>query len=266
MNMHDNDIDKLFRSKLNDFEVEPSANVWAGISTELGNAPKRKSIVPMLRIAAGIAVIISAGLFFLPKKQVVIESTKGPKLAINRGTKPAAVHSTQLQVPVQTPAVNVNPQVRQMASVPAVKHNMVAVNNTTVQTPANGGVPQQPMVDPVKIDPAVNTQTIANVTTNSNTNKAVVPDPTTPIVDHPTDNAPIFNTAKPAVVIAALPANDDNKQEPAKKRRFSLGKVLNAVVGAVDKRQDKLIEFADSDEGETITGINIGILKVKKVE
>jgi hypothetical protein len=40
---------------------------------------------------------------------------------------------------------------------------------------------------------------------------------------------------------------------------------LNVVIAAVDKRKDKVIEFSNTDGDESsITGINLGIIKIKK--
>ena len=47
----------------------------------------------------------------------------------------------------------------------------------------------------------------------------------------------------------------------------SFGGLINAVVGKIDKRKDKVIEFNDDDDdddGATVTGVNLGIIKIKK--
>jgi len=38
---------------------------------------------------------------------------------------------------------------------------------------------------------------------------------------------------------------------------------VNFVIAQVDKREDKLIEFTESDEGTEVSGINLGLLKIK---
>jgi len=269
MNTHDNDMDQLFRQKLDDFEVEPSANVWAGISAELGNAPKRRSIVPMLRIAAGVAVIISAGLFFLPKKQVGVQPINGHKLAVKPIVKPASVQPAPSQAPTQIPSVNMAVAVQHVA-ITRPHHSLGTVNRAIAQVPVAGNVPLQPVVAPVQVDPVVNTQA-AMIAATTSTNTSTVNNPTMPvastqIIEKTKDLAPILSTQPANTAVMASVGQVDSDSKPAKKRKFSLGKVLNAAVGLVDKRQDKLIEFSDTDEGEAITGINIGILKVKKVE
>ncbi len=53
---------------------------------------------------------------------------------------------------------------------------------------------------------------------------------------------------------------------PVKKHRVrTFGDMLNVVIAAVDKRKDKVIEFSNTDGDESsITGINLGIIKIKK--
>ena len=56
------------------------------------------------------------------------------------------------------------------------------------------------------------------------------------------------------------------KKPAAKKRASGLGGIINTIVAVVDKRDDKLIEFTDSenDEGAKVTALNLGIFKIKK--
>ena len=70
MNMQDKEFDDLFRSKLDNFELEPSAQVWQNIDNELSGR-KRRSIFPILSIAASVLILLTAGILFIPKKGVV---------------------------------------------------------------------------------------------------------------------------------------------------------------------------------------------------
>jgi hypothetical protein len=72
---------------------------------------------------------------------------------------------------------------------------------------------------------------------------------------------------KPVALTAQLPQADKAiAAAPVKKRRIrSLGDLINVVVSKVDKRKDKIIEFSNTDDDEaTITGVNLGIIKIKK--
>ena len=45
----------------------------------------------------------------------------------------------------------------------------------------------------------------------------------------------------------------------------ALGGLINLVIAKVDKREDKIIEFDESDEDESnLTALNLGILKIKR--
>jgi hypothetical protein len=86
MDMQDKEFDKLFSSKLEGLEIEPSAKVWKGINGELsGN--KRKSLIPFLSIAASIIVLIAAGVLFIPKKDSVVKIPVKKQLAVNNAEK-----------------------------------------------------------------------------------------------------------------------------------------------------------------------------------
>jgi len=91
----DKEMDGLFRSKLEGFEAEPSAAVWAGISAGLQGKPARKSYGPFLRIAASVVLLISAGLLFLPGKETKTSRAKPNKLAQNNVVKPGFVAAKQ---------------------------------------------------------------------------------------------------------------------------------------------------------------------------
>lgn len=64
--MQDKEFDDLFRAKLEDFEHEPSGGVWAGVTAGLEKKTKR-SIAPLLGIAASIAVLVTASILFIPR-------------------------------------------------------------------------------------------------------------------------------------------------------------------------------------------------------
>ncbi|RYE28502.1 MAG: hypothetical protein EOP42_16695 [Sphingobacteriaceae bacterium] len=65
-------------------------------------------------------------------------------------------------------------------------------------------------------------------------------------------------------------AQTDCSATPAEKVKHkhirSFGDVVNLVMAKVDKREDKLIQFTDTDDGDesTVTGINLGIINIKK--
>jgi hypothetical protein len=262
MNMQDKEMDQLFRAKLDNYEIEPSANVWANISSELNQTSTRKSYVPLLRIAASIVILVSAGLFFLPKKQAVTNPPKNNKLAMNPVVKPATTvqpsvnQQTVNQVAPVQPVTNVQPK-QQIA---AVSHHATVQQSTTIITKPEVAV--VPQVTPVNN----NQQLIAAVDNNKNTvtNHEV---PEGPIKLIPAEDTHDFITKSANAILASNPTDAGSEAKPVQKHKaHGLGGLLNKVIAAVDKRDDKIIEFTDTDEGDSITGINLGIIKVKKVK
>ena len=72
---------------------------------------------------------------------------------------------------------------------------------------------------------------------------------------------PVINDRQPAAVNAQIP-----DKAAGKKRGISgLGGLINAIVAKVDKREDKLVEFTESnDDGALLSGVNLGLLRMKK--
>src|ERR1700743_3890466 len=100
MNMQDKEFDDLFRSKLDNFEMEPSAQVWQNIDAELDGKKKKASLFTLLGIAASIIMLIGAGILFIPKN--VANNSNEHKLAHNQ-VKPTVVK------PEKHTRVNVQP-------------------------------------------------------------------------------------------------------------------------------------------------------------
>lgn len=252
MNTHDKDIDALFRSKLNDLEVEPSAGVYANINHALHSSKPRKSIVPLLRIAASIVIVLSTGLFFLLKDKKAERPRFKTKLVKNQPLKKL--------VPVQQVVVNlpVNhlPQQAQQIQVKrqlAKVHHLIPVIQPAVVKAATQ-VTEAPVSQPNRLQPK------DSVATAIAANQLTVP--TAPISINLASITPDL-----MITPTSIPANTEDKLEPVKRRKIrSLGGLLNVVIASVDKRRDKIIEFTDTESGASITGINLGVIRIKKEE
>ena len=252
--MQDNEFDDLFRSKLGGLEVQPSAQVWDNIVAGLGTERKR-SWAPVLSIAATVLVLLAAGSWFLvdkPAKPVQnrVAQTK-VKLPVNNGiTETVQVEQpTKLVEPLQT-ASQVEQVTNRIARVKlrlTVKQKITkTVNEEPIPAPLTAetqtqqvlaAMPAQPVTHPVLPEMKLAGSTLNN-------------------------DAPVLksiNTTAPVAVTAS---------QPERKKRHgihSLGDLINVVVSKVDKREDKLIEFTESDDDESsVTGINLGIIKIKK--
>jgi cytoskeletal protein RodZ len=248
MDMQDKEFDKIFNEKFEDFEVEPSAMVWDNIAGELDGKKTKVVMMPWLSIAATVLVVLTAGILFLQKGKSTGDQPKENKLVANHVEPVKAITPAQsVETVVAKPADNVASTVNHPHnSIPSVNNTPALVNTTgqvvnTIEPVKN----ESPQLIAAGIDPAsthVSTATVPDVTLTSKVLDA------TPQVERP--------------VMAAQPTT------PVKKHGIhSLGGLINVLVAKVDKREDKLIEFSDSDDddnGSDLTGINLGLIKIKK--
>ncbi len=251
--MQDKEFDNLFRSKLDGFETEPSANVWEGIDAELRTGNRRRIMVPLLSAAASIIVLVTAGVLLIPHH---IKNTEGHSVKTT-----VAKRDTTVQSPIVVPSnkiAQVNTTVKQgpvkrMVASQSVKKqpvtvqpqtgNTVALQKPAVKQPTQEVLAALPQKHDVIIQPKqIDTAVLAANTTGTpdiKPTQAMVPDK--------------------QIIAKTLP--------PVKKHHIhSLGDMLNTVIAAVDKRKDKLIEFTDTDDDDDsmITGVNLGVVAVKK--
>jgi hypothetical protein len=254
MDMQDKEFDKLFHSKLDNFEVQPSPVVWEGVARQL-NAGKRKRILaPILSIAASIIILLAAGILFIPKKENV--SSRQP--VKNKNSKSSiAVNG------MQTGKKDTVKLLKNHYAVNRVVHLQPAKTNSYIAVKYVGAVADT--LNDAKVDeqPVL----ASAIQKQQEIVKPDVPDVATQLTTvQPVDEAQSFIT-KPALTAVQLPAADKQDTAPVKRKHNirSFGDLINVVVAKVDKRQDKFIEFTDTDDDEaTITGINLGILKIKK--
>ncbi len=246
--MQDKEFDKVFKSKFEDFNVGPAPMVWDNIAGELDRKKTKRAIMPWLSIAATILVLLTAGVLFLKQKgDTAVQHGHAAKLVSNNvghvmTTTPGKVHTAPVIVVQHS---------NRVASTKA--HNAPAGTS-----PASAVVPENVIVTDNTVKDAEPIKTEShNITQN------FVPGKQTQLAAKPLDLEQQPPVAKP--VIAAI-----SKQDVAVVKKHgihSLGGLINVLVAKVDKRQDKLIEFTDNDDDDTessITGVNLGIIKVKK--
>ncbi|WP_419701059.1 hypothetical protein [Mucilaginibacter sp. NFX135] len=255
MDMQGNELDELFRSSLNELEIQPSAHVWTGIANQLDAGKRKRSLVSFLSIAAGIVLALTIGLLFIPKQ---IKVNKQNPL-VNRIDKNTSLLTKT--VPVVLTIEQQNKKTEKGVITPANHLAAVKVEKTNNRENANrtkkAKVQNEELVK-------VNAEPQGVLTSRGDDLASAV------IPDHTDDEISV----KPAIHDLSLL---ESKQQltalhakpitaPVKKHRIrSMGDVFNVVIAAVDKRKDKFIEFSNTDEDDaTITGINLGIIKVKK--
>jgi hypothetical protein len=266
MAMQDNEFDDVLRSKLEGFEAEPSERVWQGIDGELRPANRKKIWLPLLRIAASVIVLITAGLLFIPR-HVKVDQPKNPKTGIAKvPVKPTQIPATATE-PVKHPEVIKQPEpVQQTAQQPEV-NSMARVNvKKEKAAPITPVQPQPVEVKPVPEAIKEQDKELLAVVPSVDIKNAVVPDKSTELVQKtlPVDNIPEITKSQQA--IAQAPVAKQPAKQGKKHGIHSFGDLVNLVVAKVDKRKDKAIEFTDTDDESMITAVNIGPVKVKAEE
>lgn len=259
--MQDKEFDDLFRSRLENFQAEPSAQMWKNIGSGLG-ASKRRSILPILGIAASVLVLMAAGILFIPKKAAV--------KPVHRDSNNAAVNQLKPTI-AQPESVNAvssseNKQEQAAAAQSPVRHAGTAHQQKLIPPAVNSTVHGQPIIadtEPLKSEkqPAM---AVVTARTENNT-PVIVLDAAPSVVKHTTDDATI--SIPPPPVSASMATLAEKVTKPAVKKHGvrNFGDLVNLVVAKVDKRKDKLIQFSDADDDESIiSAVHIGALRIKK--
>ena len=234
----DNDFDALFKEKLSSLEIKPTGKVWKGISEQLHNG-KRKRNFPVLWIAAAsMAAIIGVGFW--------LSSTKEPmQLTGTTGLKP----NTELPATVEkdiAKKIEVLPleekreyKIKLVRTKPVKKSTEISKSRTfepnDMNRPSVAKIGEKELEASAKID------------------------------QEKTDIQSLTNVKEDLPVLAQVP-DADVVEEPRQKRIKSVGSLVNFVVGKVDKRKNKIIEFEDDDEGTRVSGLNLGVLKFQAKE
>lgn len=265
--MQDNEFDDVFRSKLEGFEAEPSERVWTGIDDELSGRERKRFWLPVLRIAASVIVLITAGLLFIPR-HVKTDQPKNTKTGIAKtAVKPIQVPGSTTEPARQQEVAKKPEPVKQAIQQPEV--NRMARVNTEKEKVAPV-IANQPQPVEVKQTPEVvkeQEKELLAVAPSVDIKNAVVPDKSTELTQKTltVDNTP--EITKPQQAIAQAPVANRPAKQPKRHGIRNFGDLVNLVVAKVDKRKDKAIEFSDSDDDESmITAVNIGPVKVKAEE
>ena len=262
MDMQDKELDMLFKQQLDDLEIQPSASVWQGISSELNTNRRKRILLPLLSAAAGVILLITAGILFIPKQHVKVDD-KQHSNRVADATKPVkqpVVKTAPIVPPTLVPnKTTVSPVIAPVNAI--AKTNKPKTKSNLTQPVQQPGINNKPSVDAPADQPMLAQTPVVNY----NVIKTTGPDTAVTISPKPV----VLNNEKPqqALIAQADTQPLPTATKPVKKhhRIRSLGDVFNVMIAAVDKRKDKVIEFTNTDEDDaTITGVNLGFIKVKK--
>ena len=256
----DKDLDKFFQKRFGEFEMEPSEAIWGRISETMSQTHKKKALGSFFWMAAAsVIILISAGLWFYRPVEVI--ELRGDGEMVN-----LPLNSSELPLVNDGNSVNEDLKKEEELLQPQVK-----VHQVTVVPTIHSEEIHLPTSLPLE-EPEIKLHAVKEVLVAE-----VVPAPKKTGISKPVDEPKVPNrhigdlstldvTQPDMMAKAYLPEEEsafsDEEGRGLTKIR-SVGSLLNFVIARVDKREDKLIEFKDGNEGSEISGINLGLVKIK---
>ena len=236
--MLDKDIDKLFQDRFNDFETLPSNMLWGKIADKLEAKKPVKKVNPIIwQLAASVLIVLSGALwFYRPHEVIKLHGKNTESVTVVANTNPVA---EKVEYPKDTEEilkVSVKPKKAKASVEVPYNHTKAFLAAQNLESLHHASVTPKPagteFIEPVKIET---------------------------IYGAAPENAPVVAmTTKLDFGEAQLV-----ESESPKVKIKSIGSLVNFVIAKVDHRENKIIEFKDSDEGSEVSGINLGVLKFK---
>lgn len=243
MNMSDKELDNLFHANLDQLEEEPSAELWKEIQAGINHKTRRTTFSWFYRIAASILLVGVGVWLMMPKRPAMQEAVKTRK----------EIKLPVLEKAVEEQTSNVEKVATRTALVKSPAANKIILKHKNAES--QHLVTTKPVV--IEHAPGTNVQV------------------QTVIADHPEiPDLPLASAVFPVESLSEPVFKDGHGIEATEiqmmfiKRKQTkvknLGDLVNLVIAKVDKREDKIIEFDKHDQEANITGINLGIVKIKR--
>lgn len=255
----DKDLDKLFQKRFGEFEIEPSEAIWERISETMDQKSKRKVFDPTFWMAAAsVLILISAGLwFYRPVEVIKLHGNETmAKQSLNNSELPL-VNEAIIADDLQEDKEPIQPQFKDvsLAIAPPIKLKEIHLSEmiTLPEPKLKSAALQEPVVVAIALAPKK--VSVAK------------PEKLPKVPNRYTGDQSTLDVTQPDMMAKAyLPEeasgfSDRENRGQAKIR--SVGSLLNFVIARVDKREDKFIEFKDGKEGSEVSGINLGLVKIK---
>ena len=257
--MQDKEFDELFRSKLENFEAEPAEHLWQEIDASLQAKRRRAFLVPVLRIAAILLIIVSAGWFFAEHQQVQNGGKKPQKIAVGYHKREQKTSAVQ-----QIAHIQKKPKLKLLED----DHNVSTGDGnlptkTAIAAIATQTKPIQPEIPAAAQQ--VTDVTLADVTPPIEIKTHVVPDKDVPLRINSPEEQVVAQADSKKMALAQLPAGNDEQNKSVGKHRskHGLGDLVNLVADRFNKSRAAIISNDDDDES-VIGEVSKGIKKMRK--
>jgi hypothetical protein len=252
----DKDLDKLFQQRFGNLKVEPSNDVWGKISNTMDNKVSGKQSFSIFWLAAAsVIVVITAGLWFT-RPIGIIKLQKSPEMAKEKvevllpQIKKAPINES---IQKESILAELKPRLTEFSNEKPAGSDYKLLTETSQATPELKPAAEQA---PVVI---ASVNVIKPITILS---KQLVKVPERYFSDQ------LLLDVSQADMIAKVDRPEDHTLNEERvhnenKKIRSIASLVNFVIAKVDKREDKLIEFKDGAEGSEVSGINLGLVKIK---
>ena len=240
--MSDNDFDKLFREKFESFEREPSSSVWSGITGKLDGKKAKRRFPTLWLSAASIVLVLGLGLMLFPEKETIKLHGK----ASNNVSQSEGIKAAPGKVVISEVLEN---------DLPPVPHEDVNRETTLA-------------VKPAKVEATRNILNEGSIKAYSSEQKVEEPakadiEDLSLIAQNNHDLTPSSEVEKMDLSLNINTNIPDSSELKHRQKIKTVGDLVNFVVSKVDKRKNKIIEFSREDEGDIVSGLNLGLLQYR---
>lgn len=246
----DKELDKLFKQHFEEVEVRPSDHVWGKIAARMDHKEQVKKTFPIFWMAAAsVVVMLGAGLWFYRPIEVIRLQGTEQNMVVNTTEGKITDLGTGALV-----MDHVHPEIKGFDF-----SKLAASEEKTFNTPKEVTLPEK------SVDELPRQDVIASNNSRRNTLEVVQPKKDIKVQQYAGDQSQLDVTQSNMIANADVVANElvPEPERGASKRIRSVGSLVNFVISKVDRRDDKIIEFKDGDEGSEVSGINLGLIKLK---
>ncbi len=245
----DKELDKLFQKRFEEAEFQPSENVWGKITAKMDRKEKAKRPLPVFWMsAASILVVVGAGLWF--NKPVEVIKLQGMPQQL---TQDAGENNTDVVAP-EAPLLE-----PEQTIIKGFDFSKLATSEQD-----NSDTFEEVTLPEKVIEEAPKQELTALNNSRKSTAEVSQSDKNVRVPRYTGDQSQLDVTQPDMIASAEVSDNDLVPESTAPARRVrGIGGIINLVISKVDHREDKIIEFKDGEEGSEVSGINLGLIKLK---
>lgn len=247
----DKELDKLFKLRFDDAEHQPSGDVWGKIAAKMDQKDKVKRHFPVFwTAAAGVIVVLGASLWFYRPVEVIRLQGNGHEMVENIPVSPIS--------DLGTGAAVLDPHQPEIKGFDFSK--LVVPEEKSFNDPQEVTLPEKSVNEVSRPD------VIASNNSLRRSGSELTPQRKEVKVPRYTGDQSQLDVTQPDMIASAEVEKEvltPEYEQPAPKRIRSVGTLVNFVISKVDRRDDKIIEFKDGEEGSAVSGINLGLIKLK---